>query len=131
VLRPGAFRLVAIAEAFDPSPSQSCPRLVFDWFAKRVGIRRSSQYGSPCRSACDTVVRHERVGVRRKGDHTSALKLIETKWNLPALTYRDTNASNLLDSLHPQLASAQRITSLWCHAEPIRISHHPVPHCGN
>lgn len=32
-------------------------------------------------------------------DHTSVLKLVETKWNLPALTYRDANASNLLDSL--------------------------------
>ena len=27
------------------------------------------------------------------------LKLIETKWNLGALTYRDANADNLLDSL--------------------------------
>jgi phospholipase C len=32
-------------------------------------------------------------------DHTSILKLLETKWNLPALTYRDANASNLLDSI--------------------------------
>jgi phospholipase C len=32
-------------------------------------------------------------------DHTSILKLIETKWNLGAMTYRDANASNLLDSL--------------------------------
>ena len=32
-------------------------------------------------------------------DHTSVLKLIETVWNLPALTYRDANADNLLDSL--------------------------------
>ena len=32
-------------------------------------------------------------------DHTSILKLVETKWNLPALTYRDANASNLLDTL--------------------------------
>ncbi len=32
-------------------------------------------------------------------DHTSILKLVETKWNLPALTYRDANASNLLDCL--------------------------------
>jgi phospholipase C len=32
-------------------------------------------------------------------DHTSILKLVETKWNLPALTYRDANADNLLDSL--------------------------------
>jgi phospholipase C len=30
-------------------------------------------------------------------DHTSFLRLIETKWNLPALTARDANASNLLD----------------------------------
>jgi phospholipase C len=32
-------------------------------------------------------------------DHTSVLKLVETKWNLPALTYRDANADNLLDSI--------------------------------
>jgi len=32
-------------------------------------------------------------------DHGSILKLIETKWNLGALTYRDANADNLLDSL--------------------------------
>ena len=32
-------------------------------------------------------------------DHTSILKLIETKWNLPAMTFRDANADNLLDSL--------------------------------
>jgi phospholipase C len=30
-------------------------------------------------------------------DHTSILKLVETKWNLPALTYRDANAGNMLD----------------------------------
>jgi len=35
-------------------------------------------------------------------DHTSIMKLIETKWNLGALTYRDANASNLLDSLDLQ-----------------------------
>jgi phospholipase C len=32
-------------------------------------------------------------------DHTAVLKLIETKWNLPALTYRDANADDLLDCL--------------------------------
>jgi phospholipase C len=32
-------------------------------------------------------------------DHTSILKLVETKWNLGALTYRDANADDLLDSL--------------------------------
>ncbi len=32
-------------------------------------------------------------------DHTSILRLVETKWNLGAMTYRDANASNLLDAL--------------------------------
>jgi phospholipase C len=32
-------------------------------------------------------------------DHTSILRLIETKWNLGALTYRDANANDLLDTL--------------------------------
>jgi len=32
-------------------------------------------------------------------DHTSILKFIETKWNLPAMTYRDANADDLLDCL--------------------------------
>jgi phospholipase C len=30
-------------------------------------------------------------------DHTSVLKFIEAKWNLPAMTYRDANANNLTD----------------------------------
>jgi phospholipase C len=37
-------------------------------------------------------------------DHTSILRLIETKWNLPALSARDANANNMLDCLdlrHP------------------------------
>ena len=32
-------------------------------------------------------------------DHTSVLKLIETKWNLPALTHRDAAADDLLDAV--------------------------------
>jgi phospholipase C len=32
-------------------------------------------------------------------DHTSILKTVERKWNLPALTFRDANANDLLDSL--------------------------------
>jgi phospholipase C len=32
-------------------------------------------------------------------DHTSVLALVEAKWNLPALTYRDANANNMLDML--------------------------------
>jgi phospholipase C len=32
-------------------------------------------------------------------DHTSILALAEAKWNLPAMTHRDANASNMLDML--------------------------------
>ena len=32
-------------------------------------------------------------------DHTSILKTIEEKWNLPALTRRDANANSLFDML--------------------------------
>jgi phospholipase C len=32
-------------------------------------------------------------------DHTSICALIETKWNLPAMTWRDANANNMLDML--------------------------------
>jgi phospholipase C len=30
-------------------------------------------------------------------DHASICKLVETKWNLPAMTFRDANANNMLD----------------------------------
>jgi phospholipase C len=30
-------------------------------------------------------------------DHTSVLAFVESKWNLPAMTYRDANARNMLD----------------------------------
>ncbi len=32
-------------------------------------------------------------------DHTSILKLVETKWNLPAMTYRDANANGFEDMI--------------------------------
>jgi phospholipase C len=56
-------------------------------------------------------------------DHTSILKLVETKWNLPALTFRDANADDLLDSLDldgppafadpPELPEPSRCSSRW------------------
>jgi len=49
-------------------------------------------------------------------DHTSILKLIETKWNLPALTYRDANANDMTDffdfsSSTPPFADPPRLTA--------------------
>jgi phospholipase C len=41
-------------------------------------------------------------------DHTSILAMVERKWNLPALTYRDANASDLTDFLDlPALAAGR------------------------
>jgi phospholipase C len=63
-------------------------------------------------------------------DHTSVMKLIETKWNLPALTFRDANADNLLDAID--------LTSPPAFAEPPALPEPalgltgpaPAPNCG-
>jgi len=49
-------------------------------------------------------------------DHTSILKLVETKWNLPALTYRDANATPMLDMLDLRRAAFREPPAL---AEPL------------
>jgi phospholipase C len=52
-------------------------------------------------------------------DHTSILALTETKWNLPALTYRDANAWNMLDMLdlsHPHFLTPPHL------ARPLRAT---------
>jgi phospholipase C len=43
-------------------------------------------------------------------DHTSVLALLERKWNLPALTYRDANANDLTDFLDLGAMAARRPT---------------------
>ena len=43
-------------------------------------------------------------------DHTSVLALIERKWNLPALTYRDANANDLTDFLDLSALAARQPT---------------------
>jgi phospholipase C len=43
-------------------------------------------------------------------DHTSILAMIERKWNLPALTYRDANANDLTDFLDMRALGRQRPT---------------------
>jgi phospholipase C len=47
-------------------------------------------------------------------DHTSVLATIEAKWNLPALTYRDANATTVadfLDTSHPALLEPPALDS--------------------
>jgi phospholipase C len=43
-------------------------------------------------------------------DHASILALIERKWNLPALTYRDANANDLTDFLDLTALTRRRPT---------------------
>jgi phospholipase C len=54
-------------------------------------------------------------------DHTSILKLVETKWNLPALTYRDANAGDMLDLLdlrRPAFADPPRLARPLLDTDP-------------
>jgi phospholipase C len=43
-------------------------------------------------------------------DHTSILAMVERKWNLPALTYRDANANDLTDFLDLEALSRRQPT---------------------
>jgi phospholipase C len=58
-------------------------------------------------------------------DHTSILKLVETKWNLPALTYRDANAAAMLDMLDlrcPSFATPPRLAQPLAVTDPSALS---------
>ncbi|HEY2577914.1 MAG TPA: alkaline phosphatase family protein [Streptosporangiaceae bacterium] len=54
-------------------------------------------------------------------DHSSICKLAETKWNLPAMTFRDANASNMLDMLdfkHPAFAKPPKLATPLYNSNP-------------
>ena len=58
-------------------------------------------------------------------DHTSILKLVETKWNLPALTFRDANATAMLDMLdlrHPSFAEPPELSKPLAVMDPSALS---------
>ncbi len=65
----------------------------YDMYGPRVPAVVASPYSKP--NAVTDVVH----------DHTSVLATIESKWNLPALTYRDANAATVLDFLTPDHAA--------------------------
>jgi phospholipase C len=52
-------------------------------------------------------------------DHTSVLATIEAQWNLPALTYRDANATTLADFLDPGVAAFAQPPKLVAPANPL------------
>jgi phospholipase C len=63
-------------------------------------------------------------------DHTSVLKTIERKWNLPAMTYRDANANDLLDCLDLSHRSFADPPTLAAPGNPTGISTAVVPPAG-
>ncbi len=63
-------------------------------------------------------------------DHTSILKTIERKWNLPAMTYRDANANDLLDCLDLSHRAFADPPTLAAPGNPTGISHAVVPPAG-
>jgi len=74
---------------------------VYDGFA-RYGFRVPSVVVSPyANPGAVTSVVH---------DHASVLAMVERKWNLPALTYRDANANDLTDFLDLDALAAQKPT---------------------
>jgi phospholipase C len=85
VVPPVAIPPDGIAPIVQPGESQ------YDGFA-RFGFRVPSVVVSPYAKTGGyvTSVVH---------DHTSVLAMVERKWNLPALTYRDANANDLTDFL--------------------------------
>jgi len=52
-------------------------------------------------------------------DHTSVLATIEAKWNLPACTYRDANASTMLDFLNLKKMSFPEPPTLAAAPDPL------------
>jgi phospholipase C len=60
-------------------------------------------------------------------DHTSVLKTIERKWNLPAMTYRDANANDLLDCLDLTKPAFRDPPTLAAPGNPTGISTAPPP----
>jgi len=58
-------------------------------------------------------------------DHTSICALVEAKWNLPAMTYRDANANNMLDMVdlrRPAFLSPPTLASPLVDTDPAALA---------
>jgi phospholipase C len=85
----------------DISPIVQPGESVYDGFA-RYGFRVPAVVVSPyAKPGYVSHVLH---------DHTSVLAMVERKWNLPALTYRDANANDLTDFLDLKALAARKPT---------------------
>jgi phospholipase C len=87
-----------VAPPAAPEPDEKEPDVGGSWRFDRYGFRVPAVVVSPY-ARPDYVSHVER-------DHTSVLKLIERKWNLPPMTARDAAADDLLDMVDFQAAPA-------------------------
>jgi phospholipase C len=58
-------------------------------------------------------------------DHASICKLVETKWNLPAMTYRDANAAAMLDMIdlrRPAFRTPPRLAAPLLFTDPAALA---------
>jgi phospholipase C len=67
-----------------------------------------AQYGFRVPMAVISPWARPRYVSHRVYDHTSICALVEAKWNLPAMTYRDANAGNLLDMIDLRFPAFRR-----------------------
>ena len=94
----------------DIPPAVPAGESAYNGFAQygfRVPMAVISPYSRPC------YVSH------RVYDHTSVCALVEAKWNLPAMTYRDANAGNLLDMVDLRFPAFLRPPPL---AQPLLVT---------
>ena len=82
----------------------------YDIYGPRVPAIVASPYSKP--NAVTNVVH----------DHTSVLATIESKWNLPTLTYRDSNAATVMDFLDPSRAALLTPPSLTEPPAPVQAA---------
>jgi phospholipase C len=95
-------------------PDSSAGEPAYDGFA-RYGFRVPCAIVSPW--ARPGYVSHEIF------DHSSVCALVEAKWNLPAMTYRDANANAMLDMLdlqQPAFRTAPTLAQPFLNADPLK-----------
>jgi phospholipase C len=95
-------------------PDTSAGEPAYDGFA-RYGFRVPCAIVSPW--ARPGYVSHEIF------DHSSVCALVEAKWNLPAMTYRDANANAMLDMLdlqQPAFRTAPTLAQPFLNADPLK-----------
>jgi phospholipase C len=84
-----------------------------------------AQYGFRVPCAVVSPWARPRYVSHRTMDHTSICALAEAKWNLPAMTYRDANARNMLDMLdlrRPHFLSPPKLAQPLLDTDPSALA---------